>query len=81
MGMIFDTLIKDICKYSSSGDLMICGDFNARTASDLDFIQYDNNDKVMQNDSNYIYDLVIFCRISKDVTTCNRGKRLLEISS
>jgi hypothetical protein len=33
MGMIFDTLIKDICKYSSSGDLMICGDVNARTAS------------------------------------------------
>jgi hypothetical protein len=30
----FDTLINDICKYSSSGDLMLCGDFNARTASD-----------------------------------------------
>ena len=77
----FDTLIKDICKYSSAGDLMLCGDFNARTASDPDFIQYDNNDKFIQNDSNYIYDLVIFCRISTDVTTCNRGKRLLEICS
>jgi hypothetical protein len=58
---------------------MLCGDFNARTASDHDFIQYDNNDKFIQNDSNYIYDLVNFCRISTDVTTCNRGKRLLEI--
>jgi hypothetical protein len=35
----FDTLINDICKYSSSGDLMLCGDFNARTASDPDVIQ------------------------------------------
>ena len=35
----FDTLINDICKYSSSGDLMLCEDFNARTASDPDFIQ------------------------------------------
>jgi hypothetical protein len=61
---------------------MLCGDFNARTASDPDFIQYDNNnDKFIQNDSNYIYDLVNFCRISTDVTTCNRGKRLLEICS
>jgi hypothetical protein len=52
----FDTLINDICKYS--GDLMLCGDFNTRTASDPDFIQYDNNnDKFIQNDSNYIYDL------------------------
>ena len=56
-------------------------DFNARTASDPDVIQYDNNDKFIQNDSNYIYDLVNFCRISTDVTTCNRGKRLLEICS
>ena len=73
----FDTLITDICKYCSSGDLMICGDFNARKASDPDFIQYDNNDKFMQNDSNYIYDLVNFCRISTDVATCNRGTHLL----
>jgi hypothetical protein len=29
----FDTLINDICKYSSSGDLMLCGNFNARTES------------------------------------------------
>ena len=73
----FDTLINDICKYSSSGDLMLCGDFNARTASDPDFIQYDSNDKFIQNDSNYIYDLVNFCRISTDVTTCNRGIEIM----
>ena len=73
----FDTLINDICKYSSSGDHMLCGDFNARTASDPDFIQYDSNDKFIQNDSNYIYDLVIFCRISTDVTTCNRGIEIM----
>ena len=60
---------------------MLCGDFNARTASDPDFIQYDNNDKFIQNNSNYIYDLVNFCRTSTDVATCNRGKRLLEICS
>ena len=60
----FDTLINDICKYSSSGDLMLCGDFNARTESHPDFIQYDNNDKFIQNYSNYIFDLDNFCRIS-----------------
>ena len=53
----FDTLINDMCKYSSSGDHMLCGDFNARTASDPDFIQYANNDKFMQNDSNYVYEI------------------------
>jgi hypothetical protein len=47
---------------------MLCGDYNARTASDPDFIQYDNNDKFIQNESNYIYDLVKFCRISKKCT-------------
>ena len=54
----FDTLINDICNYSSCGDLMLCGDFNARTSSDPDFILYDKKDKGMQNDPNYIYDLV-----------------------
>ena len=37
------------------GTLCYAETFNARTASDPDFIQYDNDDEFIQNDSNYIY--------------------------
>jgi hypothetical protein len=40
---ILDCIEKDISTYKMSGDILLCGDFNARTASEPDFIVNDDN--------------------------------------
>ena len=43
---IFECLEKELIPYSKLGEILICGDFNARTANILDFIPFDSNTNV-----------------------------------
>ena len=71
---IFDELEKDIASFSSKGNIMLLGDFNARTGTLEDFISKDKN--------NLIHDTTENClqppkRQSFDNTINNHGKQLL----
>ena len=52
---------------SDKGDILLCGDFNARTAMDLDFIN-DDNDRFIPIYQNYNSDKTMLQRQGKDKT-------------
>lgn len=68
-----------INNYSDKGHIMICGDLNARTGSELDFIPNDLNDVHQPIDPEYESDLVLQCRKSYDAKVDERGKQILEM--
>jgi hypothetical protein len=53
-----------------SGNILLCGDFNARTASELDFIV--NDDNSYSPTYNYPIDRNLLKRSSPDITLCYR---------
>jgi len=69
---------KDILNISVKGDILICGDLNARTGSDVDFIPNDTGFKYSVDDR-YIDNIPCRIRNSQDMARCNRGKNLLEL--
>ena len=70
---------SDIMKYKNEGSIMLVGDLNARTRTELDYIVYDN-DKYMSDRDFYTSDKEIIPRNSQDIATpCVRGKALLEL--
>ena len=74
---LLDDLENEISLYTSCGDVMVCGDLNARTASSPDCIINDeiNHLPVYQD---YAVDIPLTHRVSKDTITDARGKSLLE---
>ena len=74
---IFDSIEKDVCEYSKLGDILMWGDFNARTSNNDDFITNDCS-KYLPCDSNYEPDSDLQHRFSKDKKLDSRGKDLLE---
>ena len=75
---ILEIVEKDIVKYQTFGNVMLCGDFNARTASECDFISDDDNNFIPFHQS-YPVDRNITQRKSQDQITDSRGRELLDI--
>ena len=74
---ILDCIEKDISTYKMSGNILLCGDFNARTASEPDFIV--NDDNSYSPTYNYPIDRNLLKRSSPDITLDTRGKDLLDL--
>lgn len=73
---ILDSIEIDICKFKEKGNILLCGDFNARVGEVKDFItQDDNNYLPMPND--YQIDKILLERKSPDVNIDHRGKELI----
>ena len=62
---------------ASRGDIVIQGDFNARTTNAKDFVEYDKHDKLSEIDCIEFFDMPPRC--SEDKTQNTNGKELLEI--
>ena len=75
---VFELIEKDIISFKSKGDIMLCGDFNARTWSCLDFINNDNADHLPLY-KNYCTDHKVEARNNMDTTSDTRGKDLIEL--
>ena len=57
---------------------MLCGDFNARTADNTDFIINDDQDVYNCYDDEYVFNLSEK-RVSNDNVISNRGRQLLDL--
>ena len=77
LNYILKCLEKELIQYSKLGIILICGDFNARTANILDFIPFDSNNYVPLCDQ-YNSDTEIKHRQSQDDKVDNRGKELID---
>ena len=54
---VYSLLLSDIEKFSRIGDIIIQGDFNAYTNVQPDYVQYDNETKIVNlDDTSYQYD-------------------------
>lgn len=70
-----EAITRDINVLKNDGNILICGDLNARTSYGLDFIQ-DDSDKHIPTDPSYVIDSDISRRRSEDVKLDERGKQL-----
>ena len=75
---ILDRIESDICKYKSKGEIILMGDINARTGTNIDHIANDESN-YLPLDSDYTLDTHITSRTNQDTCTDERGKHLLEI--
>lgn len=75
---ILDCIDSDIGTYQNLGNIMLCGDFNARISTEPDFISQDDNQYVPIF-SNYPVDMDLMQRQSPDTTLDTRGKELLDL--
>ena len=76
----FEHLSESIVSFANKGSIMICGDINARTATDLDFILSDSETGLSEYDPEYIFDdNILLSRNSQDHTKCSRGEMLLDL--
>ena len=73
---IFQRIEKDIFSYQNLGDIILCGDFNARCGTDNDFVSNDLDDFI-PIDPNYVADNSRI-RYSRDSKLDSRGKELLD---
>ena len=74
---IFQILENDIVQYSKMGKIIVMGDTNARTGSDLD--QIDNNDKHIPVPLQSEKTRFLRQRNSQDSHVCPRGKDLIDL--
>ena len=70
----FEVLVNSAKKYSSVGDLLVIGDFNARTGRAADFITSDSDTDYTTYDTQYSPDLKCDIRNSEDEMICSRGE-------
>ena len=73
-----DAIIRDINSYKNDGSILLCGDLNARTGSDTDFIINDDDGHIPL-DPDYIIDAKVRKRESEDSKVDERGKQLNEV--
>ncbi|CAG2199053.1 unnamed protein product [Mytilus edulis] len=76
---ILQLLEKDILHFKSKGDVLLCGDFNARCGNLLDFVSSDSTDHLPISNDNYPVDFNLNVRNSRDTTVDTRGKELIEL--
>ena len=74
---ILNKISIDIGNIKSKGDILLCGDFNARTAVNSDFI-CDDDHQFIPVYHNYDTDRNMVKRKSKDPITDGRGRSLLD---
>ena len=76
---MLETISSGLNKYSSDGDILLCGDFNARTGChNSDFIiNYDG--LYVPVPSDYLQDSNIKHRLSQDRVIDSRGRELLDL--
>ena len=74
----FEAIKRDINIFKNDGNIFICGDLNARTGLDPDFIVNDS-DKHVPLDPSYIIDSNILQRHSEDTKVDERGKQVIEL--
>ena len=76
----YQLIEEDIIRYQELGDIMLMGDFNARTACNIDFIENDNdwlpNVELSQC---YPRDIYISKRANHDTVTNKFGEKLLNL--
>ena len=73
----FDNLETDITSFAALGNIVLCGDFNARTSNFSDNIDNDN-EKYNMCDEEYIMDMCC-SRTSFDKVRSSRGKQLIDL--
>ena len=76
---ILQLLENDIVSFKSKGDVLLCGDFNARCGNLPDFIVSDSADHLPVDNDCYAVDFMLNNRYSKDTTIDSRGKELIEL--
>ena len=74
---ILECIENETVEYKKYGNILLCGDFNARVSSSDDFIIDDDNSHTPLF-NNYTVDKQIRCRKSKDTTLDTRGKELID---
>ena len=74
---ILELIEKDLLNYKEKGDVMICGDFNARTGTELDVIT-DDTSKYLPLFDSYKIDNTTRVRQNHDTVLDARGRDLLE---
>ncbi|XP_063426826.1 uncharacterized protein LOC134710401 [Mytilus trossulus] len=75
---ITECLEQETAKYMKMGNVLLCGDFNARIANSPDYILNDDQSYLPLFD-NYPIDKQILKRQSSDTTIDSRGKSLLDL--
>ena len=73
-----EAIFRDINLFKNIGNVILCGDLNARTGSELDFI-IDDTDKHIPLDPQYIIDQDIQPRKSQDTKVDDRGKQIIDM--
>jgi endonuclease/exonuclease/phosphatase family metal-dependent hydrolase len=77
---VLETIARDIIeKYSEKGDIIMMGDFNARTGSEEDLIISDDTSHVSLSDNQYVIDTAVGKRSRHDSHIDTRGKELLDM--
>ena len=74
---ILDEVEKELAVYSRTGDILICGEFNARVGTLPDLLVHDNN-KCLPLCSSLPLDKDIMNRFSKDTTVDKREKEFID---
>ena len=74
---IIDHIERDINEHQYYGNIIICGDLNARTGSLTDYIS--SEDKYTTSDDEYRKDIQILKRRNMDMKVDARGKRVIEL--
>ncbi len=76
----WDVVEREITIFKGKGDLLLCGDFNARTGRLQDFIPHDCHDKYVNLPNSYTPDPHnIIERNNLDCTINSHGRRLVNI--
>jgi exonuclease III len=80
---IFDICEKDIAEYSKLGECFVCGDFNSRTSTSPDYVNFDNTKHIAYFNngykSGYIEDVPINRRNMDKHKVDSYGDRLLDM--
>ena len=71
---IFEQLELDITKYKQLGKVYLTGDFNSRTSSESDCLDFD---QYLDEEDSFINDFVLQPRVNKDHVLDAHGRRLL----
>ncbi|VDI02521.1 Hypothetical predicted protein [Mytilus galloprovincialis] len=75
---IIDQIEKDIVSYKSKGDILFCGDLNARTSTEEDYIAQDSS-RYLPLFESYKPDNQIRFRKNCDETLDSRGKEIIDL--
>ena len=76
---LFGLVENEVVKYAALGDIMLMGDFNARTGNGNDYIENDRSDMFIPLPDMYIQDAPMAPRHCHDSVMNGYGRKLLEL--